>query len=177
MNRKPFNRGGFNRSSTTTSSATGLAQLKLGASPVFANRTISVPISQSNLALTNNLSPTVIKSAECKAALILLSLGNATKALDGGTGAALIVLTADASQSVQGEAVITLEGLVLAPGGELIINTVDMTVTINAESGMQYFSADSEFFALLNGANTILYNDGETNRTINLDVIWKDRWL
>jgi hypothetical protein len=177
MNRRPLNRSGFNRPSTSTSSATGLAQLKLGANPVSAQRTISILPTRSQLAVLGSLQPTNTKYGGGVSDLSLASVANATQVLDGGIGTALLTLLAEALQSVQGEAVITLEGLVLVPGDELIINTQDMTITLNGQNGTEYFSADSEFFTLLSGENTIIYSDGEASRKINLDVIWKDRWL
>jgi phage-related protein len=88
-----------------------------------------------------------------------------------------MALRTAADQSIQGEAVIDLTGLVLAPGDELTINTEDMTVTLDGQNGMDYFSLDSEFFTLLSGLNTLVFTDGETTRTIAFDIIWKDRWL
>ena len=83
----------------------------------------------------------------------------------------------EANQVLAGESVITLEGITLKPGDELIINTCDMTVTINGQNAMEYFSNDSDFFTLLNGLNTLIYNDSNSSRNISFDVIWKDRWL
>ncbi len=177
MNRQPYNRSGFNRSSSTsTSSATGLSQFNLKGSAV-ANRTISVPESRAHLLAKGSLAPVLVKFNSANVALKLEALGNGVKTLSVEAGSAEIVLAASAQQAVQGEAVIALEGLTLAPGDELIINTIDMTVTVNGQNGMQYFSSYSEFFALLNGANTLIYSDTGAARKINFDVIWKDRWL
>jgi len=71
--------------------------------------------------------------------LKLTALGDGVKALSVDAGIAEVVLTASAQQAVQGEAVIALEGLTLAVGDELIINTIDMTVTVNGQNGMKYF--------------------------------------
>jgi hypothetical protein len=65
----------------------------------------------------------------------------------------------------------------LRPGDELVINTCDLTVTLNGENAMEYFAADAEFITLLNGGNTIEYNDESGAREISFDIIWKDRWL
>lgn len=175
MNR-PFNRSAFNRPAKTSSSTTGLSLIKFSGS-LNLNRTVSIPVSQSGIKISANLVPTVGKSISGKSEIRLLSLANATKVLDAGVGLSTIVLSASVVQSVQGEAVIALEGLSLEPGDELIINTIELTVMVNGQNGAQYFSADSEFFTLLNGVNTIIYSDTEISRTINLDVIWKDRWL
>lgn len=177
MNRKPFNRSGFNRPSTAITSVTGFAQLKLGASPVFANRAISALALPSRLVLWDSADGTIIKTGSGNSALVLYASGNAAKVLYGILAPSVMALKTLSEQSVQGESVIDLQWLVLAPGGELIINTEDMTVTVNGQNGMEYFSLDSEFFNLLNGANTIVFSDGSTGRNINFDIIWKDRWL
>jgi len=177
VNRQPFNRSAFNRSSSTsTSSATGLSQFNLKGSAV-ANRTISVSESRAQLIARGSLAPTLGKFDSGNVALKLTALGDGVKALSVDAGIAEVALTASAQQAVQGEAVIALEGLTLAVGDELIINTIDMTVTVNGQNGMKYFSPYSEFFALLNGANTLIYSDTVAARKINFDVIWKDRWL
>jgi hypothetical protein len=175
MNR-PFNRSAFNRPAKTTSSTTGIALIKFSGS-LNLNRTVSIPANQSSVKISANLTPTVEKYIAGKSEIKLSSQANATKVLDAGIGLAAIVLGGSVVQSVQGEAVITLEDLNLAPGDELVINTTDLTVTVNGQNGTQYFSPDSEFFTLLNGVNTIVYSDTEAERNINLDVIWKDRWL
>lgn len=176
MNRQPFNRSAFNRPLSTSTTSTGLSQIKLKGSAV-ANRTISVPESRAHLLAKGSLAPVLVKFNSANVALKLEALGNGVKALSVEAGSAEIVLAASAQQAVQGEAVIALEGLTLAPGDELIINTIDMTVTVNGQNGMKYFSPYSEFFALLNGANTLIYSDTVAARKINFDVIWKDRWL
>lgn len=177
MNRKPYNRSGFNRSSVVTTNATGFASLKLRADPVFANRTISAVAIPARLSLSGTAIATVVKSASGNAAMKVNALAMSTRALYALPGAATMALKAAAEQSVQGESVIDLQGLVLEPGDEMVINTEDMTVTINGQNAMDYFTMDSEFFALLNGENTIVYADENVSRTANLDIIWKDRWL
>lgn len=176
MNRQPFNRSAFNRPLSTSTTGTGLSQIKLKGSAV-ANRTISVPESRAQLIARGSLAPTLGKFDSGNVALKLTALGDGVKALSVDAGIAEVVLTASAQQAVQGEAVIALEGLTLAVGDELIINTIDMTVTVNGQNGMKYFSPYSEFFTLLNGANTLIYSDTVAARKINFDVIWKDRWL
>jgi len=76
-----------------------------------------------------------------------------------------------------GYAVLDLEGLILPVGGELIIDTGQMTVTLNGLDVTRYVSRESEFFKLRPGDNIILYEDGVPNRNISYDILWKDLWL
>jgi len=108
---------------------------------------------------------------------------NARVIKDGGVGLSTMNMTTFGDQLIQGEAVINLRDdqtgtwLILAPGGELIIDTEEMTVTVNSENGMEYFSMDSDFFKLLSGENIIVYSDASDTRDVLVDIIWKDRWL
>lgn len=178
MNRRPFNRSAFNRQGTAeTVGNSGIALLKLSAIPVFANRDIYSLTTESELILSTEAEGANIKYGDAGAELKLTAELTPTKVFIPDAGVSELILTTHASQSVQGEAVISLEDLILSPGDELIINTCDMTVTLNGQNGAQYFSDDSEFFALLSGQNTIIYTDGNTSRDVVLDIIWKDRWL
>jgi len=103
--------------------------------------------------------------------------GNGTKVLFGIGNAANMVMQGTVIKSISGESFINLLGIVLKPGDELIINTTDMTITLNGENAMEYFSSDSDFFNLLTGSNEIVYNDANTSRTASVNATWKDRWL
>lgn len=176
MNRQPYNRSGFNRTAEASQSASGIALMKMGAT-ASANRDIKMLTTQAVLTLVGATDATNVKRNSGKIAMVMASNGNAALALDVGSGLSQLVMAAFADFIVQGEAVINLPGLVLAPGDELVINTIDMIVTINSQNGMRYFSMDSDFFSLLNGANTIVYGDLAGSRNVSVDVIWKDRWL
>ncbi|HHX12154.1 MAG TPA: hypothetical protein GX731_04975, partial [Clostridiales bacterium] len=88
-----------------------------------------------------------------------------------------MVMGSSARQSLGGESLINLTNLGLKPNDTLIINTCDMTVTVNGQNAMSSFGDESEFISLLNGLNTMIYNDNAISRKISFDVIWKDRWL
>lgn len=178
MNRRPFNRSAFNRQGTAeTVGNSGIALLKLSAIPVFANRDINSLLTSATLVLDSGISGTNVKYGATTAAIKLSATGQQTKVIVAMAGISDMVIKTYADQAVQGESVIDLEGLILRPGDELIINTCDMTVMLNGQNGTQYFSPDSEFFALLSGDNEIIYSDGNTTRNVTLDIIWKDRWL
>lgn len=73
--------------------------------------------------------------------------------------------------------IISLPNLVLKPGQEFIIDTDNMTATIDGQNAIYLLSDDSAFFFLAQGENLITYMDGSGNRQANLKVMWKDRWL
>ncbi|SKB36203.1 Phage tail protein [Acetoanaerobium noterae] len=177
FNRQPFNRGKFNVSSIQTTGASGLAQMSLSTPLVSASKIISAG-GISNLSLKSLSEATINKySPASTAAMTMGYTANGTKAFIVACDDANMVLGASASQTLSGEQVIKLDNLVLKPGEELIINTCDMTVTLNGQNAMQYFSSDSDFISLLNGLNTLIYSDSNASRKAMFDVIWKDRWL
>lgn len=68
--------------------------------------------------------------------------------------------------------VIGFTGLTLSAGDELIIDTDNMTVTINGENAIMYL-ADSSTFFTLSAADIIRY---EGTGTADIRLLWKDRW-
>jgi len=78
---------------------------------------------------------------------------------------------------VYGIETISLPDIVLKPGQELVIDTSEMTVTIDGENVIHLLSTDSDFFALMQGENTITYSDNSNKRTAGLKVMWKNRWV
>jgi len=174
--RQPYNRGKFNVSIVAVSGNSGIAVLKLGAIPVSAQRTINAS-GQASMKLDGLSDGTIVKYMSGGCQLILGSFANGTKVyIVEAEDAALVMLT-QATHQLSGEQVMRFEDLVLRPGDELVINTCDLTVTLNGQNAMEYFAADSEFITLLNGENTIEYNDESGAREISFDIIWKDRWL
>lgn len=86
-------------------------------------------------------------------------------------------LGAKGAAAMFGYSTIALPGLVIPPGGDLVIDTEEMTVTLNGEDVTRYFGADSEFFKLKPGENIVIYEDGVQNRDISYKILWKDLWL
>jgi hypothetical protein len=89
----------------------------------------------------------------------------------------VIGLHAKGAVTMLGYATISLPGLVITPGGDLVIDTEQMTVTLNGDDVTRFFDADSEFFKLKPGDNIVLYEDGQENRDISYKILWKDLWL
>lgn len=93
-----------------------------------------------------------------------------------------MIMRGIADHALSGEEYIELvdhqgKPLVLEPSDELLIDTCNMTVTVNGVNGMKYFSDNSRFFLLNQGINDIIYTDASNKRTVEIDVLWKDRWL
>lgn len=72
---------------------------------------------------------------------------------------------------------VTFPELSLPPGGELVIDTGEMTVTMNGENAIHLMSAESEFPLLFPGENEIIYTDDCETHDVNIKIMWKDRWL
>lgn len=177
FNRQPFNTGKFNVSSGSTTGNSGIALMIMGANSVLASRIISAS-GLASLKLGEISDGTNIKYSSGMTGLIMGGQANSTRYYLVIGNPASLVMTTEAKQLLSGEEIIVLDGLVLSPGDELVINTYDMTVTLNGQNAMEYFSSDSDFIKLLNGLNTIEYSDGNGgNRNISFDILWKDRWL
>ena len=176
FNRQPFNRGKFNVPSAAISSNSGIALLKLEAVPVSAQRTISAS-GQASMKLSGLSDGTIVRYAAGSCLFTLGSFANGTKVFIVEAEDAALVMLTQAVHQLSGEQMMRFEDLALRPGDELVINTCDLTVTLNGQNAMEYFAADSEFITLLNGENTIEYNDESGARKISFDMIWKDRWL
>ena len=182
MNRQPFNRSGFNRTAQIMNGSNGIALMKLTSSGV-PTQIISTPVSKSIMRLLSSAEGTRVIRYSGLSGLVMGGTAKALVIRDGGIGLSTMTMSTFGDQSIQGEAVINLKNdqnntwLTLTPGDELVINTDDMTVAINSQNGMQYFSMDSDFFKLLSGENKIVYSDGSGSRDILFDIIWKDRWL
>jgi hypothetical protein len=176
FNRQPYNRGKFNVQTAQSIGNNGLALMLLGVNSVQPSVIISTS-GFANLSLKQETDATVLRYSSGSSQIILNTQVEGTKVFIVEGGTSNIRMYTEANQMLGGESVISLEGMTLKPGDELIINTCDMTVTINGQNAMEYFSNDSDFFTLLNGLNTLIYNDSNSSRNISFDVIWKDRWL
>ncbi|HHX60358.1 MAG TPA: hypothetical protein GX707_06425 [Epulopiscium sp.] len=176
FNRQPFNRGKFNSSSIESLGASGIALMVLGAMSTQATKIINAN-GITSLKMGTASDGTIVKFNKGNTDLVMGSHADGTKRFIVVGNIANVVMTTNAEQALSGEEVINLNGLVLKPNDELVINTCDMTVTLNGQNAMQYFSSDSDFISLLNGENSIEYNDTSPSRKIAFDVIWKDRWL
>lgn len=76
--------------------------------------------------------------------------------------------------STYGQEVMTIEGVNMVAGDELVIDTEHMTVTLNGENIIDRVSDASVFFKLMSGVNDIIVEGGTT---ADVRIVWKDRWL
>jgi phage-related protein len=60
-------------------------------------------------------------------------------------------------------------------GDTIKIDMDKFTVTLNGTNAMNNITGD--FFDLLEGENTIVYEDGSTSRTVYITVEYRDRWI
>lgn len=87
-----------------------------------------------------------------------------------------IVYEAKATASLVGEEYIEIAGFILRPGQEIIIDTCELTATIDGENAMHLLTPDGDFFDFLPGQNDIEVTAVGGNG-ISIDTYWKDRWL
>ncbi len=119
-----------------------------------------VPITGNTIEATSDMEAQYYKRVE--------AIGTSADAVSGMT-----VQTA----AVFGVDVLSLPELVLKPGQELIIDTDNMTATVDGENAIHLLSDESVFFFLAQGEDIITYIDNSNERQVNLKVMWKDRWL
>ena len=90
------------------------------------------------------------------------------------SGKAEAVATATAGGLyIVGNEFLILDGITLAAGDDVEIDTERMTLMINGINGIPYLTDDSTFFMLSD--NDIIHIEGSGTATVTL--LWKDRWL
>lgn len=85
-----------------------------------------------------------------------------------------ITTASGASLSTYGQEVLTVAGVNMVAGDELIIDTEHMTVTLNGVNIVDRVSDASVFFKLMSGVNDLIVEGGTT---ADIKILWKDRWL
>ena len=178
FNTQKFNIGKFNVPSTNVASMSGAATVTTGAS--------------GSMSVKKRLSGTANATGRLEPASIIRKVQISAEPIEALTGALgkwynRLLLHAAPVEAVTGASAkaievygvetISLPDIVLKPGQELIIDTNEMTVTIDGENAIHLLSADSDFFALMQGENIITYSDNAEGRTAGLKVVWKDVWL
>lgn len=182
FNRQPFNRGKFNGPvSTGRSNISGYATFKLSVNSVMAHHDLSAKAEASFKLGTYADNYSVIYAQ----GVSVMTLGGSlipTKLITGQPRESSLTMDSYGRHSLHGESMIKFTDrnglpLVLRPGDELVIDTCEMTVTVNGINQMRYTSQDSDFFNLLRGNNEIVYTDGSSSRRVSIDILWKDRWV
>ena len=178
FNTQKFNLGKFNVPSTNVASASGNISATGGMTGI-ANIICSGAGVFSGMGAMEKASPARITPAEAEPMHGISGLtvqyynrvAVTGEPMDGISG-----MTIKAAE-VFGVSVIRLADIVLKPGQELIIDTENMTATIDGENAIHLLSDDSDFFFLAQGDNIVTYSDNGKSRTANLKVMWKNRWV
>lgn len=72
---------------------------------------------------------------------------------------------------------ITLDGLVLKPNQMLTIDNDKITITVDGVNAIEYWKTGSVPFNFANGINTLTFSDDDAERTANVSVVYRNRWL
>lgn len=172
-----FNRGSFNRKSSQSTTITATALVELSSDVRDVSITQYAADLEAYFEIESESLSTLRKYSGGNAEFMLGANSDSTvKTFNIGTLDSDIEITSDALGSNIGEEFIALEGIVLRPGEELVINTCDLTATINGENAISSLTVGSDFFDFLSGDNDVIIS-GENSRGMTVDVYWKDRWL
>lgn len=197
FNRQPFNRGKFNRSFTAANSVLLYGEMSLGletAGKVNVSRTFK---GSAALELTATGRVTYSANLDGNASLLIIATGLLirTQTIEGNAN---LNLTAEGSiiraRHISADALFTLTldnvgfdafryemislpGLVVRPGDELIIDMENMTVTMNGQNVMRFLSRDSEFFRLNPGNNELTYQCTVPTGRVDIRILHKDAWI
>lgn len=72
---------------------------------------------------------------------------------------------------------ISLEGLNLAPGQRLIIDTDTMEISVDDEVRVDCWVTGGSFFQLKEGGNILTFSDNASGRNLKATILWQDRFL
>lgn len=70
-----------------------------------------------------------------------------------------------------------LEGLNLAPGQMLIIDTDTLEIEVDGVVRVDCWVTGGSFFQFRNGTNTLTFTDNAARRNLRVTVLWADRYL
>jgi hypothetical protein len=116
-------------------------------------------------------------SAAPRITFFISGTGIGTRRLFASANVISVVLDINGNPTIYVFSTIELPGLTVPPNADIIIDTGEMSVTMNGVDVTRYFGADSEFFKLCPGENLVVYTDGAATRNIDMKYIWKDLWI
>jgi len=197
FNRQPFNRGKFNRSVNVANSVFLYGEIdlelgaagKLNASNTFkGNAALSLTTTgkatysanlkgDMELFLFTDGQVTRLRPFEGNADISIAAEGKIVRARIIGGDALLSLTVGNEGFNTFRYEIISLPGLLIGQGDELIIDMENMTITLNGQNAMRYLSRDSEFFRLNPGNNEITYHSTVTAGRVDLRILWKDAWV
>lgn len=85
-------------------------------------------------------------------------------------------LTATSLRTLEGDE-LSLDGINLAPGEMLIIDTDTLEITVDGEIDVDSWVTGSTFFQLSHGSNELRFYDNASDRELSVTAIWADRYL
>ena len=197
FNRQHFNRGRFNRSSVAVNSVFLHGDMGLGLETAGELNVSSAFNGNAALELTAVGKMTYSANLEGYVDLFLVMdgqvirprplKGNADLSLNvegkiaryrnfDGDALLMIAVISEGFNTFRYET-ISLPGLVIQAGEELIIDMENMTVTLNGQNVMRFLSRDSEFFHLNPGNNEVTYESTVSTGRVDLRILWKNAWL
>lgn len=176
FNRQPFNRGKFNVNTTGESSS------------FFGDLTFNLNIS-AKLTVVKSFVGTVDILIKTNGTMIkqrslignvAIKLGldgqiSRTKTITGDIDINLDLVSQNITTSDVNS--MRFPKLVLVPGDELVIDTGEMTITLNGQNASRYFSSTSEFFSINPGENIIIYENGNQLSEADIRILWRDSFL
>lgn len=172
-----FNRGKFNRKSDASTAVIASTTFDIGALIRQVSITHFAKPSDTEFEITASGNGTLRKYSDIQAGIVIdAKSGSIVKIFNIGQLKSDIDFNSEAIGSNIGEEFIALDNIVLRPGEELIINTCDLTATINGENAISSLTVGSDFFDFLSGDNDVIIS-GENSNGLTVDVYWKDRWL
>ena len=171
-NRTPYNRTAYNRASSIVFEWLANASAGADSSGVILvtrhfNGAVEAVAAASGVIIRVVL-PTAIAEAKAE------TVGGYIRTLFFDAIAEAVATASGTSVSSYGSVTMTIEGVNMVAGDELVIDTEHMTVTLNGGNIVDRVSDDSAFFKLQPGENDIIVEGGTT---ADVKVLWKDRWL
>ena len=171
-NRTPYNKTTYNRSAkiifewlaTASAETESAAAVKIVR---YLGGTVEAVTAASGV-IVRVVLPSAVAEAETG------SVGDYIRTLFLSALAEAITASSGTGVSTYGSVTMVIEGVNMAAGDELIIDTEHMTVTLNGANIIDRVSDESEFFKLQPGLNDIIVEGGTT---ADVKILWKDRWL
>jgi len=127
--------------------------------------------------------------AELAASFMLSGYVPAMKSDGAGSLTSILLIKANLSIGIQGagnlelrhmsefnQSIFELDGINLAPGQEVTIDTDDLSVYFGYIQDVSSVTTDSVFFELSPGDNVISI-ESDTGQQLNITAIWQNRWL
>ena len=199
FNRQGFNRGKFNRSSTSKKTVILHGHIDLGlklapgdinATRCFNGHADILLNTQGQINFTANLGGVINLQASAHGTLIRGRLLE---------GCANIAVSAHGRivriQHLQGNAILALTlasrgfntftyetisltrpGFLFRVGDEIIIDMENMTVTQNGQNAMRFLDRESDFFEFNPGENEVTFETTTPRGQVDMRILWKDRW-